>query len=147
MALHESRLEIRSIVAILVGFWDSFLVGIVVRREKWTSLSLRRFMEENERSRCLQYCSMRFLLVICSSVSGGFFFPWRFQMIQHLYSRELQLLVVESICILSWYFLLEKHKGKRGKLRVFWSAFLLKLDEHYWNFVCRAKWIRADIAE
>lgn len=29
LALHENRLEIRSIVAILVGFWDSFLVGVV----------------------------------------------------------------------------------------------------------------------
>lgn len=92
MALHESRLEIRrSILAILVGFWDSFLVGLVSGGKSELVLSLRRFMEENECSRCLQYCRMRFLFVTCSSESGCFF-PWRFQMIQHLYSGELQLL-------------------------------------------------------
>jgi len=92
MALHESRLEIRSsILAILVGFLDSFLVGVVSGGRRELVLSLSRFMEENECSWCLQYCRMRFLSVMCS-LESEYVFPCRFQMIQHLYSRELQLL-------------------------------------------------------
>lgn len=55
--------------------------------------------------------------------------------------------VVESIYIRSQYFLLQKHKGKGGKVRSFWSTFHLKMDEHYRNFVCRTRWVRAGIAE
>lgn len=70
MALRESRLEIsRSTLAILVGFWDSFLVGLVLGRKSELVLSLRMFMEDIKCSRCLQYRRMRFLSVMCSSES------------------------------------------------------------------------------
>lgn len=69
----------KCILAVSVGFWDSFLVEVVSGGQSELVFSSIRFMEENECSQCLQYCRIQFLSIMCTLESECFLlgcFQW-----------------------------------------------------------------------